>query len=236
MAGAIVGRKSRSRARTLAWLGALLGLMMLTAACLPAQPSAGRGTPVKRVLIIGDSIAHGLFGTTPKVHSRLTAALADRGVALRIDGYPGENPIDTWPSNSTGWLDRMRAQIAAFDPDMVIVQSMLFPDPDNPARRELYLGGTRALLDIAGSRGAHVYLVNHPIPPGAQEAHARAVAQSLQAQAAAGRGISTIPLDYWLGSCDRPYVSDGWHLSANGQACHTLAMVAAVDQLRGQNG
>ncbi len=182
---------------------------------------------------MGDSVVHGLFGATPRVHDRLAAALADRGVQLRIDGFPGETPIDTWPSNTLGWLDRMRTQIAQFDPDVVIVQSMLFPSPDDPARRQHYLAVTRALLDVAQSRGAHVYLVNHPVPQGPAEAHARAVAQSLQAEAAAGRDISLIPLDWWLARCDGPYVWDGWHLSSAGQACHTLAVIAAIDQLRG---
>ncbi|MGI9577261.1 MAG: SGNH/GDSL hydrolase family protein, partial [Microthrixaceae bacterium] len=126
---------------------------------------------MKRVLIMGDSIVHGLFGTTPKVTGPLTAALADRGVQVRFEGYPGETPIDTWPTNSTGWIQRMQAQISAYDPDMVIIQSVLFPDPDNAARQQLYEAAMRTLLDIAQSRGAHVYLVNHHIAPGSFEGY-----------------------------------------------------------------
>ena len=213
-----------------------LAVMLAASACLPAQPSAGRGTPVKRVLVIGDSLVHGLFGTTRRVVEPLGAALADRGVATRFEGYPGETPIDTWPTNSSGWVERVRAQVASFDPDVVVIQSVLFPDPDNPARRGQYLASMRSLLDIAQSRGAHVYLVNHHQAPGAFERHARNVAQDLQAQAAQGRGISAIPLDWWLANCSAPFTADGWHLSASGQRCHTLAVVHAVDQLRAVNG
>jgi hypothetical protein len=229
-------RVVRISRQTTAVLALVAATVLVAGACLPAQPSGGRGTPVKRVLVMGDSLVHGLFGTTPKVTGPLTSALADRGVQVRFDGFPGETPIDTWPTNSTGWIQRMQAQISSFDPDMVVIQSMLFPDPGNPSRQALYQAAVGTLLDIAQSRGAHVYLVNHHSPPGAFERLSRDVAQSIQARVAAGRGISTIPLDWWLANCAAPYVPDGWHLSAQGQNCHTLAVVSAVDQLRGVNG
>ena len=39
----------------------------------------------------------------------------------------------------------------------------------------------------------------------------------------------------WIGACDRPTVSDGWHLSGNGQRCIADGFTAAVDQLRDAN-
>jgi hypothetical protein len=51
-----------------------------------------------------------------------------------------------------------------------------------------------------------------------------------------GRGVSFIPLDFWLDRCAGGYVADGWHLSGTGQSCHALALTLAVDQLRAVNG
>jgi len=217
------------------WAMGLLAAVGVLASCLPAQPSAGRPTPVRRVLVLGDSMTYGLYGTSAQIHGPLQRLMADRGVAVTIDGFPGETPIDSWPGNPA-WIDRMRWDVAAEDPDMVVIQTVLMPDPDNPARQAAYLAAMGALLDVAGSRGAHVYLVSHPAPPDATDRRARDVAQSLQAQAAAGRGVSTIPLDFWLDRCAGGRVADGWHLSAKGQNCHALALAAAVDQLRGAVG
>lgn len=211
-----------------------LALLVLTG-CLPAAPAAGRATPVRRVLVMGDSVAFGLYGTTPQVHAPLRRLMADRGVAVTIDGFPGETPLDSWPGNPA-WVDRMRWWVAAEDPDVVIIQSTLMLDATNPARQSAYLAATRSLLDVAGSRGAHVYLVSHPAPPGATERRERDIAQSLQAQAAAGRGVAVIPLDWWMARCAGGTVADGWHLSAKGQDCHALALAVAVDQLRGVTG
>ena len=154
MTGTMTGRTGGADKRALVALVLVLVTVLVASACLPAAPSRGRGTPVKRVLVMGDSLVHGLFGTTPKVTGPLTAALSDRGVQVRFAGYPGETPIDTWPTNSTGWIQRMQAQIASFDPDMVIVQSVLFPDPDNSACQQLYAAAMTTLLDIAQSRGS----------------------------------------------------------------------------------
>ncbi len=216
---------------------ALVGFLSIVvlSGCLPAQTSAGRATPVRRVLLLGDSITYGLYGTTPQVHGPLGRLMADRGVALTVDGFPGETPIDSWPGNPS-WLDRMRWWVAVEDPDMIIIQSVLMPDADHPVRQAIYLEVMRQMLDVAQSRGAHVYLVSHPIPPGAAEQQASEVAQSLQADAVAGRGIATIPLDFWLDRCAGAYVADGWHLSAQGQDCHALAVALSVDQLRAVNG
>lgn len=225
----------RTRTRSVAVLVAVASAALVLTACFPTQPSAGRGSPVQRVFVMGDSMTFGLFGTTPRVHESLGRLMADRGVQLRIDGFPGETPLDPWPGNA-GWAQRMQQQVSAWDPDMIVIQSTLFTNPDGPGRQAAYLASMRRLLDIATSRGAHVYLVSHATPPGAQERRARDVSQALQAQAAAGRGISTIPLDFWMQRCEGGVVSDGWHLTAKGQDCHALAVALAVDQLKGVNG
>jgi hypothetical protein len=225
---------SRRRRAVSSTVVAVVALVVLSG-CLPVSTASGRDTPVRRVLVMGDSLTFGLYGTTPRVHEPFTRLMADRGVAVSIDGFPGETPIDSWPGNPS-WLDRMRWWISAVDPDMVVIQSVLMPDPGNPIRQAIYVDVMRQLLDAAASQGAHVYLVSHPSPPGAFERQSRDTAQALQAQAAAGRGVSYIPLDFWLDRCAGGYVADGWHLSGKGQSCHALALALAVDQLRSVNG
>lgn len=215
---------------------AVVGCVALFAsACLPAAPSAGRATPVRRVLVLGDSLTYGLFGTTPRLHGPLSRLLSDRGVGVHLTGFPGETPIDLWPGGMS-WGRRMRKEVSAWDPDMIVIQSTLFPDPDSPARRAAYSVAMDDLIAVARSRGAHVYLVSHPAPPTALDRRQRDVAQKLQAAAAEGKGISTIPLDWWMQRCEGGTVSDGWHLSAKGQDCHALAIASAVDQLRSSVG
>ena len=51
---------------------------LFASACLPSTPSSGRATPVRRVLLLGDSVTYGLFSTSPRVHEPLSAMLADR--------------------------------------------------------------------------------------------------------------------------------------------------------------
>lgn len=208
---------------------------VFAAACQPAAPSAGRATPVRKVLVLGDSVSFGLFGTTPRLHEPLTRLLADRGVDVHLTGFPGETPIDTWPGHLS-WGLRMRHEVTTWNPDMIVIQSTLFPGADAPARRSAYSSAMDDLIAVARSRGAHVYLVSHPAPLTGPERHERDVAQQLQATAAAGKGISTIPLDWWMARCAGGTVSDGWHLSAKGQNCHALAIAAAVDQLRAKVG
>jgi lysophospholipase L1-like esterase len=211
---------------------AVVLVMFLLAGCLPDRPSAGRGTPVRRVLVLGDSISHGLFGTTARVNEPLQQRLSQRRIAVRVIGTAAETPIDTWSGNPT-WQNLMRWWVAAENPDTIIIQSMLFNDSANPSRQAQYRTAMRQLLDEAQRRGAHVYLVRHGVPAPRAEARNLAVAERLQAEAASGRGISRIPVDLWLQSCERPFHTDGWHLGPNGQRCHADALVAAVDQLRG---
>lgn len=215
---------------------ALLGCVsMFAAACLPVEPSTGRAGPVRKVLVLGDSFSYGLFSTTPQLHGPLGRLMADRGVGLHVTGFPGESPADTWPGHLP-WSLRMRHEVDTWNPDMIVIQTTLFPDADSPARRAAYSRAIGEIITIARSRGAHVYLVSHPGSPMSKERHERDVAQSLQAKAAAGKGISTIPLDWWMERCAGGTVADGWHFSAKGQNCHALAITFAVDQLRGAVG
>jgi hypothetical protein len=204
--------------------------LVLAVACEPVQPSAGRATPVRRVLVLGDSITFGLFTTTPPVHHHLRARLAARGVELRIEGFPGEQPLEPWPGNPR-WADRLAAAVQQFDPDMVVIQSLLFPGGTDPARQAAYRTAIAELFDIARSRGAHVYTVIHQRPVPQDQADNAAVAQQLQAEAAAPRGISSIPLDWWLARCPAPF-ADGWHLTERGQECYADAVTTAVAQLQ----
>jgi lysophospholipase L1-like esterase len=212
---------------------ALLLVALLAAACQPTAPAPGRAGPLKRVLVLGDSITYGLFGTTPQLDPTLRRMLTDRGVALHVTGFAGENPIDTYPAHFS-WILRMQHEISTWDPDMVVIQSTLFAGPWSEERTQAYRIAMRQLLTLAKSRGAHVYLVSHHRAPSANDAYARDLSQQLQAEVAAEvGGVETIPLDWWMERCTGGTVGDGWHLSAKGQNCHALAVVAAVDQLRG---
>ncbi len=219
------------RRRAFRLIAAVALVLLLATACIPEKPSAGRSTPVRRVLVLGDSISYGLFGTSPRIHDPLGQMLADRGVSLRVTGFPAENPIFTWPGNFP-WLLRMQHEVETWNPDMIVIQSTLFADADQPGRIDAYRSAIGQLMDLARSRGAHVYIVSHHGVPGTKEARQRDIAQALQAQAAASRGISTIPLDWWMQRCAAGTSTDGVHLTYAGQRCHALAVTFAVDQLR----
>lgn len=197
----------------------------------PANPATGRNTPVRKVALIGDSLSWGLFGTTPRIEQPLRDRLAASGIAFTLDGGPGDTLDTPWPG-SARWEDKLRLRIAADDPDVVIIQSVLFPGAGDPAKDASYLAAANRLFDIAQSRGAHVYIVAHHPPTNPTEFRAAIRAQELQAHAAAGRGIATIPLDWWMARCPNAFVFDGFHLAANGVACHADALNAAVNQLR----
>lgn len=208
---------------------------LFAAACLPAAPAPGRAGPLKRVLVLGDSITYGLFGTTPQLEPVLRPMLADRGIQLHVTGFPAESPVYTWPGH-LGWSLRMMHEVETFDPDMIVIQSVLFPGAVYPDQHEAYRRSITELLDIARSRDAHVYVVRHHVPPGTEWSPGRDVGEQLQAEAAAPRGVQTIPLDWWMARCAGGTTADRVHLSAEGQNCHALAVVTAVDQLRGAIG
>lgn len=211
----------------------MASLVLVASACLPAVPSVGRGTPVRKVALIGDSISWGLFGTSPWVRDELAWRLGLRGIGLSLDGGPAETPAEPFLT-TVAWVDRLAARVADEDPDVVIIQAMLFPSSGDPARQDQYRAAFTGLVDVAASRGAHVYLVINRQPPAAraEERINLAVAQQIQLEVIAGRGIATIPIDRELAGCAKPTLKDGWHLSAAGQRCYADGLTAAVDQLR----
>lgn len=222
-----------SRRSTLLLL--LATVAVVATSCLPAAPSAGRPGPVRRVAVFGDSLTFGLFGTTPGVDGLLRSRLAASGVSLTIDGGPGDTLEKPWPGHAS-WADLLQARIDQDDPDVVIIQSVLFPGSDDPANHDSYYRAAVRLLDIAQSRGAHVYFVRHHRPNNPTEFNAAEVAERLQAQAANGRGVEFIPMNWWIERCRTPYAFDGWHLSGDGVRCWADAANAAVNQLRNAVG
>lgn len=215
-------------------LALLLVALLVLGACQPERPSAGRGTPVRKVLIVGDSLTWGLFGTTPRLHEYVQPLLRDRGIEVRIVGSAGGNLYQPWPGNPR-WVDLIQPRVQTWNPDVVIVQSVLFPGGRDSAKQQEYLAAAREVFRVAGARGAHVYTMSHPDPAPARERAEAEVAEFLQ-QIAAGPGVSRIPLDWWMGRCGPAFSADGWHLSAAGQQCHALAIALAMDQLRDVNG
>jgi len=212
----------------------LLAAGLLVSGCLPAAPSPGRAAPVRRVLVVGDSITWGFFGVTPGVNDTLAAKLRRNGIGLTTLGFPGDSIAAPWPGRPR-WAELLPPAIDSVDPDVVVIQSLLFPGWADPAVHEAYLANARELITIARSRGAHVYLVRHQRGAGAQAAET-ATAEALQAQAAAGLGVEVIPTNWWLDRCEDPYIPDGFHLTASGIECYANSINAAVNQLRNQVG
>ncbi|MCB1284074.1 MAG: hypothetical protein KDB20_07080 [Microthrixaceae bacterium] len=208
---------------------------LLTTACIPDVPSTGRATPVRRVLVLGDSLSFGLFGTSPTIHGDLQQRMNPSGIDVRVIGGPGSNPIAPWPGLAP-WNDQLSYAVATFDPDVVIIQSVLFPEFVTSEGEARYLGAITSLFDIAQSQGAHTYIVAHHPPTNEREFLAAIEAERLQTQAGAGRGISTIPATWWMQRCDKAFLFDGFHLAANGVGCLADAMNAAVNQLRNEVG
>lgn len=218
------------RRRAVGAVAVVLLSALLLSACQPARPSAGRSTPVRRVLIVGDSISWGIFGSTPRVNELLVPMMSARNISTWFLGFAGDNILEPWPGQPR-WIDIVSERISSWNPDVVVVQSSAFPGGRDAHKQELYLAAARELFRVAGSRGAHVYRVEHSMPPDPNLRAEHQIAEFLQ-EVAAGDRISAIPLRWWLEHCDRPFVSDAWHLSGSGQKCHADAVTAAVDQLR----
>ena len=212
-----------------------LAVALVGVGCLPSAPAPGRPGPVRKVALIGDSLTFGLFGTTPRVESNLASKLAASGIRLTVDGGPGDTLEKPWPGRPR-WEELLRARINTDDPDVVIIQSVLFPGGADPANHDSYFRAAIRLIDIARSRGAHVYLVRHHRPTNGTEFNAAEIAERLQAQAAEGRGVEFVPLNWWLDRCKGPFSADGWHLAAPGVECWANAANAAVNQLRNEIG
>lgn len=212
-----------------------LALLALTS-CLPTEATVGRNTPVRRVLVLGDSLAYGLFFATPSAVPALSQRLGQNNISLRLIGGPGGTVLEPWPGGAP-WLDQLREAVASYDPDAVIIQSTLFPGWSDPARQAAYRAAITSAYDIAQSRGAHTFIVAHHRGNEAEARNAADTAERLQAEAALGRRIGTIPLTWWLDRCGQhPYIYDGQHLNTAGVGCYADALNAAINQLRNSVG
>lgn len=214
---------------------ALLGFTLVATACLPAAPSAGRPGHIGKVEVVGDSLTWGLFSATPWIRTEMEKRMYVRRMSFTMDGGPAENAMQTF-LDPTPWVDRLAARIAADNPDVIIIQSSLFDAPDTPGRQDAYRAAFAALIDMAKSRDAHVYLVTNHVPPDAKLAAELDVAERIQRDVVAGRGISMIPVDLWLDTCKGAFIPDGIHLTQAGVECEANGLTAAIDQLRKQAG
>jgi len=208
----------------------VLLVAVVGAACQPPPPS-GRNTPVRRVVLVGDSVSWGLFLSTPAVRSDLEPQLRRRGIRFTLIGGPGETPLMPWPGRAP-WSDDLARVVAAENPDVVIIQTMLFPNAADPGLHEQYRAAVRRLYDIAQSRGARVFRATHPVAVNPAVAQETFIAQTIQADEAANRGIGVIGINTALERCAQPFIPDGFHLSASGQKCHAGALMAAINLLR----
>lgn len=185
--------------------------------------------------MIGDSLTWGLFTATPWIRTEMEKRMYVRRMSFSMDGGPAENALQTFLS-PTPWVDRLAARVAATDPDVIIIQSSLLNAPDTPGRQDAYRAAFAALVDVARSRDAHVYIVKNHVPPNPQLANELAIAEGIQAEVVANRGISTIPVDLWMDTCQGAFIADGIHLTDAGVQCAANGLTAAIDQLRKQVG
>ena len=133
-----------SRRRSTLFL--VLAIALLATACLPSKTAAGRPGPVRKVALLGDSLTFGLFGTTPGVADPLRERLGASGLSVTIDGGPGDTLQTPWPGHAN-WADLLQARIDQDDPDVVIIQSILFPGAENPANHDSYFRAAQKLLE-----------------------------------------------------------------------------------------
>ena len=129
----------------------ILSLAVLATACLPAKTATGRPGPVRKVALLGDSLTFGLFGTTPGVADPLRQRLSASGISVTIDGGPGDTLQTPWPGHAN-WAELLQARVDQDDPDVVIIQSILFPGAEDPANHDSYLRAAQKLVDIGQSR------------------------------------------------------------------------------------
>jgi lysophospholipase L1-like esterase len=191
-----------------------------------AAPVAPRRAPttVSRLLVLGDSgatfLGAGLerVGATQHVEVRdagtISCGIITDGGKLRLDGG-GELDDPSW---CPGWPSRWRAELDAFDPDVVLVVlgwpglgdrrvAGEWRHPCDPVFDARYRDVTRFALGVAGGTGARVVIADSPyltLPVVQSDAAQRVDCINRSYRAAAGAaGASVLPIGEWLCSSAR---------------------------------
>ena len=190
----------------------------VTPARAPGQTTTSSASPpapvevVDQVLLVGDSVMS-------QAYDHLQLRFGARGVATAYAGGPGTGPL--FPQGS--WSAQVQEWVAAQDPDVVVIEACcnytLEPErryvdatgaavaPSSPEALVAWEHEVRALVDLAGSRGAQVLLVRFaPVQTngwyGALEDHVVAV-NAMYERLVAERG------DLGLLDWSRPLAPDG---------------------------
>lgn len=209
-------------------LGLAVAALLAAVACTP--PSA-RPAPYARVLLVSDSLMWGsaFIAGNPQLMPHLHPMLAERGVAVRILGGSAETPIEqSWPA-------KVRAEVTAWDPDLVILASVI-PTPDvreNP--RRLAVGWSMTAFQAA-ARGAEVWRIEPPdLVPGtwydgrySPDLAALRAIQAFGAKVGAPDRSTTVDLGATLRDCPEARTPDGLHLTDAGQRCVATRLTGLI--------
>jgi len=199
-----------------------LVVVLATLAGAACQAPPVRTSNYRRVLIIGDSLFHGsawLEGN-PKLMDPLQPLLAQRGVEVRLIGRSAALPVEN------GWARQVKDQVATWDPDLVVAESVIADDLDGVALQRLLLEWS-AISHLATAKGAEFWRVEPvaPIPgsyydglygprlPGLR------FAQSTGVRTATPNRPTVIDLETAIRTCENGSAADGLHLTAAGQIC-----------------
>lgn len=200
-------------------VAALAAVLILASACT-APPV--RTTDYRRVLIVADSLFHGAFFIPggPTLLPELGPLLAARGIDVRLLGGSAQNPVEG------AWPRQVRDAVRTYDPDLVIVSSMI-PEYLLWPFRDSFVATWGWIAANAAAQGADVWRVVPPEPlpgtryalqygpwlPSLRDLQARGMA------AGAKNRTRTIDLGGAFYDCPGGQTPDGYHLNAEGQRC-----------------
>ena len=195
----------------------MLGLALMAGCTAPPV----RVTNPQRVLIVADSfLAGSTTFTFPSIEPRLRHLLAPSGIDVRLVGRENFRVIeDNWPVV-------VRDEVAAYDPDLVILQSSVPDHATGPSRSRLVTAWAWVYA-MAARRGADVWRVDPPDPqPGSfidvlysPTRHALRTAQRDGGIFGAVNRPTVVALNPAIAVCDSPWTFDGGHLDDSGQWC-----------------
>ncbi len=181
-----------------------------------------RTTNYRRVLIVGDSLLHGsawLEGD-PQLIPELQPLLAAKGVEVRLVGRSATTPVEN------GWARQVKDQVASWDPDLVIAESIIPDDASGPTLQRLLLEWS-ALTYFATTRGADFWRIDPTAPvPGSyydglygSRLPGLRFAQSVAVRRAAANRPTIVDLAPAIATCPGGRNADGLHLTIAGQQC-----------------
>lgn len=205
---------------------------MTSAMALAATACVGppvRTGEYRRVLIVGDSLINGsaTLEGYPSLAPVLQPMLAEAGVDVRFAGVAGSTPLNN------RWSLIVREQVETWDPDLVILGSVIPGDPDTFSRQAVEWGWINA---NASARGADAWRIVPPVPvPGTfidtlyhPTLQRLRDVQALGMRAGSSLRSTTVDLDAALAGCHAAWTWDGGHLTEQGQTCFANALFLRI--------